>query len=200
MNKKTAMYELPFELPRDVTRVWDLDVPIIVDEETGDTTVYLTTAIEEPYIYNEICFMLDNAKAGEKFYLNVNTPGGIIDSAFMLANSIECSKATVIANLSGTVASAGTLISMACDQINVGNYLSFMVHNYSGGMVGKGHEMKARQNFTDEQLNAAFKSFYAGFLTGPEMNNVIEGQDMWMGSDEVVRRWNNRIEYSKGKK
>jgi len=39
-----------------------------------------------------------------------------------------------------------------------------MIHNYSGGMSGKGHEMKARQKFTDEHLNDAFKYFYKGFF------------------------------------
>lgn len=62
----------------------------------------------------------------------------------------------------------------------------------------KGHEMKARQKFTDDHLNAAFKSFYAGFLAEDEMDRIIEGTDMWMGSDEVAERWSARVETLKG--
>jgi len=192
------MSEISFELARDVTRVWDLDVPVVNDVQNKNIKVYLTGAIEEPYTYNEMCYLLDTADEDTTVDIYLNTPGGIIDSAFMIANSISRSKAKVIAHLSGTVASAGTLISMACDELDLTPHLSFMIHNYSGGMAGKGHEMKARQKFTDDHLNEAFKSFYSGFLSEEEMDKVIEGTDLWMGTEEVTERWTNRVTYLKG--
>jgi ATP-dependent Clp protease protease subunit len=192
------MSEISFELARDVTRIWDLDVPVVNDTENKSIKIYLTGAIEEPYTYNEMCYLLDTADADTTVDIYLNTPGGIIDSAFMIANSITNSKAKVIGHLSGTVASAGTLISMACDELNLTPHLSFMIHNYSGGMAGKGHEMKARQKFTDDHLNQAFKSFYSGFLSEDEMDKVIEGTDLWMATEEVTERWANRVTYLKG--
>jgi ATP-dependent protease ClpP protease subunit len=192
------MPELSFEIPRDATRIWDLLVPIVVDKKANTIKIYLTNAIEEPLNYNEACYMLDTADKNTVVEIYLNTPGGIIDSAFMLADAIKRTKATVKAYLSGTVASAGTLVTMVCDQVEVSPHLSFMIHNYSGGMAGKGHEMKARQKFTDDHLNEAFKSFYSGFLTDEEMERVIEGTDLWMNSAEVQERWNSRIDYLKG--
>ena len=192
------MSEISFELPRDATRIWDLNVPVVVDKENKNIKVYLTGAIEEPYVYNEMCYLLDTAASDYTVDIYLNTPGGIIDSAFMIANAINKSKAKVVGHLSGTVASAGTLISMACDELQLTPHLSFMIHNYSGGMAGKGHEMKARQKFTDDHLNDAFKSFYSGFLSEDEMDKVIEGTDLWMGTEEVTERWTNRIDYIKG--
>lgn len=192
------MANISIELPRDVTRIWDLDVPVIDDKENKNIKIYLTGTIEEPCLYNEVCYILDTADRDTTVDLYINTPGGIIDSAFMIANAISCSKANVVAHLSGTVASAGTLIAMACDTLALTPHLSFMIHNYSGGMAGKGHEMKARQKFIDEHLNAAFKSFYSGFLTEDEMDKVIEGTDLWMGTKEVAERWAKRVSYTKG--
>ena len=192
------MSELSFELPRDVTRIWDLPVPIIVNKDTKVVQAYLTGAIDEPYLYNELCYLLGNADEDTVVHLYINTPGGVIDSAFMITTAIKESKAKVIGHLSGTVASAGTIVTMACDEVNVAPHLSFMIHNYSGGMAGKGHEMKARQKFTDDHLNDAFKSFYTGFLSNDDMERVIEGTDLWMGSDEVQERWVARTEYLKG--
>jgi ATP-dependent protease ClpP protease subunit len=184
-----------FELPKNPTRIWDLEVPIVVDDNRNMITAYITGAIEEPSHYNELCYLLNIADDKTTIYLHINTPGGIIDSAFMLVNAIKRSKAKVIGNLSGTVASAGTLISMACDELDVAPHLSFMIHNYSGGMSGKGHEMKARQNFTDKHLNEAFTCFYKGFLTEDEMDNVVNGTDFWMGSEDVKTRWGQRVDY-----
>ena len=184
-----------FELPRDATRIWDLPVPIVVDKDTNTTSVYITNAIEEPQLYNELCYLLATATAWETFRIHINTPGGVIDSAFMIANAIKDSKANVIGHLSGTVASVGTVISMACDHLEVTPHLSFMIHNYSGGMQGKGHEMKARQKFTDDHLSEAFSYFYKGFLTDEEMEKVIEGTDLWMGTEEVQDRWEDRVKH-----
>lgn len=192
------MTHLSFELPKDVTRVWDLDVPIVYDKEQKTISAYLSGTIEEPITYNELCHVLLTAEDDTEVRLYINTPGGIIDSAFMLADAIKNSAATVVAHLSGTVASAGTIISMSCDRIVPADHLSFMVHNYSGGIAGKGHEMKARQKFTDNHLNKAFKAFYSGFLTEDEMQKVIEGTDLWMDTAEVLERWDNRTTYLKG--
>lgn len=192
------MPEISFDLPRDATRIWDLPVPIVVDEDKKVIDIYLAGAIEEPFLYNEMCYRLLNADEDHTINLYINTPGGIIDSAFMIADAIKRSKAKVVAQLSGTVASAGTIITMVCDDVVITSHLSFMIHNYSGGMAGKGHEMKARQKFTDEHLNKAFKDFYQGFLSDKEMDKVIEGTDMWMGSDEVTERWSSRVAVLKG--
>ncbi len=134
--------------------------------------------------------MLYNAKEYDEFVLNINSPGGIIDSALMIIDAIKTTPAKVSARLTGTVASAATLISMACDEIYPTQGLSFMIHNYSsGGMQGKGHEMKARQQFIDRQLNRAFRDYYIGFLTDEEMSEIIEGKDIWLDHEEVAERW-----------
>lgn len=183
--------QLNFDLPKDVTRVWDLDVPITT---TGNTThAYLTDDIIEPAAYNELCFLLHNASEGDEFILHINTPGGLIDSTVMIIDAIKSSKAKVTGHLSGSVASAGTMIAMSCHDLIVAPHLTFMVHNYSAGISGKGHEMKARQEFVDAALNETFKAFYTGFLTDKEMKEVIDGKDMWMGTDEVISRWSNKL-------
>jgi ATP-dependent protease ClpP protease subunit len=192
MNK-----EITFELPKSHSRIWDLEVPIVVDKENKTITAYITGTIEEPSDYNEICYLLYTADEDTTVILHINTPGGIIDSAFMISDAINKSKAKIVGRLTGTVASAGTLIAMACDELEVAPHLSFMIHNYSGGMAGKGHEMKARQKFTDDHLNEAFKCFYKGFLTEEEMEKVVDGTDLWMSTKEVKSRWNQRIEYLK---
>jgi ATP-dependent protease ClpP protease subunit len=189
------MSDITFQLPDDATRIWDLQVPIIENKDDRILSIYMRDTIDEPCVYNEVCYMLDNAKPGSEVKLYLNTPGGVVDTAFMLADVIRRSKAKVVAHLAGTVASAGTLIIMACDDIIVAPFTSFMIHNYSGGAVGKGHELKARQAFVDKQLNEAFKAFYLGFLTEEEMTQVIDGTDFWMGADEIQERWNNYLSY-----
>ena len=178
--------------PTPKTSVWDNYVPLITNKNI--TTVYLTDVIEAPAMYNELCYKLDTASEAEKFYIYINTPGGILDAAVMIVNSIKNTKAATIAKLSGTVASAGTIITLTCQEVEIAPHTAFMVHNYSGGLIGKGHELKAHQEFVDSNLNRSFVDFYGGFLTPSEIRQVIDGKDLWMGTDEVQRRLLKRSE------
>ena len=184
-----------FELPKDASRIWDLEVPIVINKNRIDA--YITNEIVEPSFYNELVYLLSTASAAETFYLHINTPGGIIDSAFHLVDAIENSQARVIGYLTGTVASAGTIIALACDDLVIARHTAWMSHNYSGGAYGKGHEMKARQEFTDKSLNASFREIHAGFFSDKEITAIIEGKDFWMGKEEVEQRWEARKSYSR---
>ena len=169
------------------TTVFDNYVPMITNKHT--TTVYLTDVIEAPSLYNELCYKLDNASPAEEFFIYINTPGGILDAAIMTVNSIKNTAANTTARLSGTVASAGTIIALACKNVEVADHTAFMIHNYSAsGISGKAHELKAYQAFTERSLEASFREFYKGFLTQKEMKSVIDGQDMWFTTDEVRER------------
>lgn len=166
--------------------VWDNYCPIISDK--NHTTVYLTDTIDSPNYYNELCFRLKSASPAEIFTLVINTPGGILDAAMMIVDALKTTKAKTIAQISGTVASAGTIITLACDEVTIADHTAFMIHNYSGGLVGKGHELKAHQEFVDANLNKSFTSLYSGFLTPAEIKKVIDGKDYWMNKDEVIER------------
>lgn len=166
--------------------VWDNYVPIVT---TGrHTDIYLADQIEAPSEYNELCHNLRTAYKGDTKTLHINNGGGYVDAGFMIINEVKNSKATVTAKLSGTVASVSTIIALSCDKIEVADYVQFMIHNYSGGAQGKGHEMKAQMDFTDAQLNLAFTEIYGGFLTPHEMELVIAGKDIWMGKEELLAR------------
>lgn len=179
-----------FELPKDVTRIWELPVPYISTE--NETHAYITEEIGAPSEYDELCYLLRSAPKGHTFHLHINTPGGVIDSALAITAAIKASQAHIIGHLAGTVASAGTMISMACNELIIEPHLSFLIHNYSGGIHGKGGELKARQAHDEQVLKDVFEDFYTNFLTPEEIAEVIEDKDMWMGTAEVQRRWNNK--------
>jgi ATP-dependent protease ClpP protease subunit len=166
--------------------VWDNYVPIL--QSNRHTDIYLTDAIEAPSEYNQLCNILSTSHTGDTVTLHINNTGGYVDSGFMIIDAIKNSKAKVTAKLSGTVASVATIIALACETIIMADYIQFMIHNYSGGAQGKGHEMKSQMDFTDSELNKAFSIIYGGFLTDREMELVIAGKDYWIGKDEVISR------------
>lgn len=181
------MSVIPFLLPNDPVRMWDLPVPII---KSGNVTnVYLTSEISSPDTYNELCHTLINAEPHETFIVNLNTPGGDLDSAIMILDALRCTEATTIAYLTGQVSSAGTMITMGCKEVRIAEHSSFMIHNYSAQVSGKGNELVARQDFMNRVLGKLMRDVYVGFLTQEEIESIIEGSDFWFDSEEVLERW-----------
>ena len=169
---------------------WQKHAPIVTEDKT--TFVYLNDEIESPGMYNELVHKLYTATPDDTFVFVINNGGGIVNSAVMIVDAMKRTAATVNCLISGFAASSATIIALAADNLEIAEHSAFMVHNYSGGAYGKGHELKAQQEFMDTSLNKAFSVYYKGFLTDKEMEKVIDGKDMWMEPDEVRERWENR--------
>ena len=182
------MQELPFQIQNNKPdSVWDMYVPIIENKTT--THVYLTDGIDEPSFYNQLCHSLYCADESDTFYLHINTPGGMLDTTFMLLDAMRNSKAHIIGHLTGTVASAGTIIALTCDELICSDDLSWMSHYYSSMIGGKGNEIKARQEFTERTTSATFRRIHEGFFTKKEIEEMIDGKDFWLDEIEVRERW-----------
>lgn len=172
------------------TTVWNDHIPIV--QFGNDIDVYIMVEIVDPIEYTELCHLLRNANSKQVIRLHINTPGGSLSSATMIIDAINASEAYIIGVLSGNVASAGTMITMACDEIECSSSLEFMIHYFSGGTAGKGNEIKAHSAFTEKYMPKLFHKTYSGFLTIEEIDSVIDGKDFWMDGDEVVSRWANK--------
>jgi ATP-dependent protease ClpP protease subunit len=108
-------------------RVWDNYVPIIQRGNVYD--VYLTDHIEAPSEYNQLIHLLNSLESYHDVNIYINNGGGQVDSGFMISDALTRCKATTTCHLSGTVASAATVIALACDKLIVAPFLSFMAHN-----------------------------------------------------------------------
>ena len=182
------MQELPIQLANNTpTTEWEKYVPILTNKNT--VHVYLTDGIDEPSFYNELCHSLYCADESDTYTLHINTPGGMLDTTFMLLDAMRNSKAHIIGHLTGTVASAGTIIALTCDELICSDDLSWMSHYYSSMIGGKGNEIKARQEFTERTTSATFRRIHEGFFTKKEIEEMIDGKDFWLDEHEVRERW-----------
>ena len=177
----------------DSTNPFDRFVPIVTSKHVHH--VYLTEGIDHPAEYDELIYTLNTASPAEIFHIHLNTPGGVVDSGIAIRNAIQSSKARVIAHLYGSVASAGTMIALACDDIEVTPNLSFMCHEISvSNMGGKFSDIKNMQNFYEKQFNKLSRDVYTGFLTEDEIARMHKGEELWFDGGEVKQRWDKMKE------
>ena len=154
--------------------------------------VYIANEIVLPAAYSPLMSALHTAPSDDQVHIHLNTYGGDGGTAIQLVHAIQRSQAHVVAFAEGDVASAGTFIFLAADSQVVQPYASLMIHNFSGGVFGKGHEIKSQSDHIHKRWRKFFDDVYEDFLTKKEIKEVIEGRDMWMMSDEVEVRLKKR--------
>ena len=180
-------FDLVFnEEKKDVISEWDKVVPIVAKERT--VAAYLMSEVYEPEAYNELCYTLEHTEA-DYVRLVMNNGGGQLDSMLSIIDSIAKCNATVIGVLSGTVASAATMIALACDELEVADYTGWLTHYYSGGTGGKGNEIKAKHIFDEVEIPRLFKGIHKGFFTEAEIDRVIDGKDEWLNKEGILDRF-----------
>jgi len=181
------------EIKNPYQRVWDTPCPIVkVNEELY--RVYMMDEIGAPQDYADVVELLQDLDKTVTIEWFLNSPGGVLSTATMLLDAIIKTEAKVVGKLSGMVASAATMLTMAFDEVEIAPYIEFMVHNYSGGLQGKGNELKTQQAFVEKTTLQLFKEVYKGFLTPAEIKKVMNDQDLWMGKEEIEKRLAKRKE------
>lgn len=165
---------------------WSKSVPILKNGTV--VTVFLNEEVYNIGTYDELCYTLENTKATQ-VRIRLNNGGGDIDSMLSIIDSMKRCQSEIVGVLSGTVASAATMIALHCDKLEVADYTSWLTHYYSGGFRGKGNEIKAKHDFEMVEIPEMFKQIHKDFLTEDEINRVIDGKDIWLNKEQILERF-----------
>lgn len=160
---------------------------------------YLTGRIEEADQYIAVFDMIRHATSEDVVKIYVNSPGGDLFTALQFGRSMGDSDATIIVSVEGQCCSAATIIALAADMVELSNHCVWMCHNYSSGMIGKGHELHSQAEFERDWSIKLMKDIYDGFLSESEIQRMLNGADIWMGTDDVMERLNKRQKHMQKK-
>lgn len=160
---------------------------------------YLTGRIEEADRYIAVFDMIRHATSEDVIKIYVNSPGGDLFTALQFGRAMGDSDATIIVSVEGQCCSAATIIALAADMVELSNHCVWMCHNYSSGMIGKGHELHSQAEFERDWSIKLMKDIYDGFLSESEIQRMLNGADLWMGADDVMERLNKRQKHMQKK-
>jgi ATP-dependent protease ClpP protease subunit len=152
-------------------------------------TIHITDDIVEPSEYARIVDTLDAATEDQTVTVYVTSNGGYADTADLLRSSLSRCKAKVIGRAAGTVASAGTLIFLACHEYEITPTAMFLFHEgMVGGGVAKASDASAYQEFYKKHLSRIFQAAYVSVLTVKEHREILKGLELWLSGEEVANR------------
>lgn len=139
--------------------------------------------------------MLAQATDGDLIKFDIVTPGGSMDTAHLLCRAIHRTAAHTIGYIGPTCASAGTAIALACEEWEIDDMSSFMIHTGSYGYVGMAPHVKANVDHTDKMMERFVRLTYTGFLTEEEIMRVLDGREMYFEGQELAERLTTFAQY-----
>ena len=170
--------------------------PFVTFEATRQqciTSFYISDAIGDPQQYAGMIHRIRTAPPQDIIYMHMNTTGGRLDTGVQIINAMKDSEARIVAVLDSKAYSLGTLLFLAADEFVIHENCMFMIHNYSGGVAGKGNEQASELEATMKWFKKLAKKYYIPFLSKKELKAVLNGKDMWMDSDEIKKRLRNMV-------
>lgn len=151
-------------------------------------TVYLNEAIVEADRYCKLFTLLRSAGECDIVKIHINCMGGDLFTGVQLITCMKQSAATIHTELDGQAMSLAPLILFAGDDITISENSIIMFHNYSSMMYGKGNEQVSSASAFNEFYRNTMMKYARPFLDEAEIDQIMDGKDLYFGDDEINRR------------
>ena len=150
--------------------------------------LYLYGDVEADANIGPILNKLRNATELDEINIYINSPGGSLELCIAIYNILVNSPAQTNGYLDGEACSAAAFILLACSSIFLNDNTLIMLHNFSGGIGGKGHEIKDAYPTLEKHGSDFVRKVCKRILTDEEIIQLLDGKDFWMTSEEFATR------------
>lgn len=159
--------------------------------------------IDEPFVdssyYRSVVSMLHDCSPEDIVIFHINSPGGLLSGLQSLMEAVKTTDAQTIAVLVGQCASAASIFTMYCDSVFVTDSASLMIHNVSYATGGKNSDIIAHTQHVAKTSEKLIRDTYSGLLTPEEINEVLNGREIYFDAVEARERFEARGKYLEAK-
>lgn len=118
--------------------------------------------------------------------LRINSPGGDVFDGIAIYNALVAHPAKVTSYVDSLAASIATLIALAGDEVEMGKYSMWMIHDASGGVGGNAEDMRAMADLLDK-ISQNIAQAYADASGGDADDwRALMKAETWYTADEAV--------------
>jgi len=135
---------------------------------------------------DEVRQALDDLGDVSEIHLHINTPGGDYFEAVAMSNLLANHKAKTVAIVDGLAASAGSLLTVTCDERVMGRGSEVMIHDASMIAYGNADAFRSAAETLDK-VSGDLASTYATFAGGDtETWRTAMRATTWYTAEEAV--------------
>ena len=156
--------------------------------------LWLIDDIDDNKSYLKWFDLLQSCTDDDLVVIHINCWGGSLFTAVQIVTQIKLCRAQVVCQIESACCSAATIIALACDGLVCYPHGYMMIHTSSGCAFGKQSDIKKEEEFYNPWLENLFNEIYKNFLSKKEIQQVLAGGDIWLRSDEIMERFNKKVE------
>ena len=156
--------------------------------------LWLIDDVGDAKLYLKWFDILQSATENDLVVIHINSYGGDLMTTNQIVTQIKTCEAQVVCQIESACCSAATMIALACDGLLCYPHGYMMIHTSSGYTFGKQSDIRRQEDFYNSWLENFFNEIYNDFLTPKEIEDVLNGKDMWLTSEEVMKRFRHRVD------
>lgn len=118
----------------------------------------------------------------------VSSFGGDVNEAFQIYDYLKSFKGKTFAKIAGFTASAGTLISMAADEVEISANAQFLIHNSWTVAMGNAMDLRATAEDLEKVDNRQVKIYTAKTGMTDEDTRALMAEEKWLDADEAKEK------------
>jgi len=163
-----------------------------------DFPIFVHESIESPTDVVPIVDTLRQLEEGDNVTMYVSGVGGCVSSVDLLIHEMQSAQArgvSIHCVCTGLLASAFSFIPLYADSFELSEGFHALLHAGSAGMSGTIPEFKASSAFTIKYMESRLRSVYKHFLSEKELDDMLEGKDLWLDASAWIDRFQKRNEY-----
>jgi len=161
-------------------------------------TVHLDGPVLSARHYRMVASEAADLSENDEIEFLICSGGGDMQGLIALLDVINTTEAEVTAIIKGECHSAASMFAISCPNVVVSPYASMLVHNASlGAGRAKAYDLRKYVEHSTDYCDKLFRDVYQGFLTPEEIEEVIQGREIWMEAEEISDRLGNLMEYRK---
>jgi len=162
---------------------------------SNEYDVSIRDAIDSNDYFADLIELLRTATQEDVFHLYFSTDGGMLDATQELLAAMSVTEATVVGHLVNKAISAGSIIFLNCHEWQVYSGSFMMIHQMSYSAGGGNQNVKGQVDFYAKMNEKLVKNTYTGFLTPEEIQDVLNGKDVYLEDVEVAERLEQYAEF-----
>jgi len=161
---------------------YKINIPII-----RSAVFYLSTFTESKPSLAVLLEDIRQLTPDDRITLIFNSPGGLVSEGRAIINAVKNTGADIQTELLSEASSMAAIMFCIGDRRIIYENSSLMFHNFSGGIIGKGHEMKDHLKHITKNITSFFRGHVIG-LSETEMQKMLDGKEWWFGAKEMCER------------
>lgn len=146
--------------------------------------------------FEEEIMALEESSEHDLIFIQLSSPGGSLETCDFLCRRMNECKAPIVVEIGMTCASAASALMLQADDWIIDDSSTAMIHacSYSPGW-GKEIDVRLSVSYTERLNREWIERTYNGFLNSLELQQVLDGKDLYFFADDLRERLPKYKEY-----